>query len=374
MNYQNIPEESTEKSVIVGITHGDFNGISYEVILKTLADSRISEICTPLVYGSSKIASYHKKTIKVPDFMINVVKRTDQLHTRKPNIINVLNDEARIELGKSTPQAGEFAFAALDKAIEDLRDKRIDVLVTGPINKKNIQSDNFRFPGHTEYLASSFQSRNFLMLMVCNQFKIGTVTGHIPLNQVAGTLTSELILSKLRILHQTLVRDFAIRKPRIAVLGVNPHAGDGGLLGKEESEILMPALRRAEQENILAIGPFAADGFFGSAQYNRYDAILAMYHDQGLIPFKALAFEGGVNYTAGLPVVRTSPAHGTAYDIAGKDLASEESFRQALYLAIDIFRNRAVYDESNSNPLRFGLAPETSVDEDLPDLPDEPAL
>jgi 4-hydroxythreonine-4-phosphate dehydrogenase len=374
MNYQNIPEESNEKSVIAGITHGDFNGISYEVILKTLADPRISEICTPLVYGSSKVASYHKKTINVPDYMINVVKRTDQLHTRKPNIINVLNDEARIELGKSTMQAGEFAFAALEKAIEDLRENRIDVLVTGPINKKNIQSDNFRFPGHTEYLANSFQSKNFLMLMVCNLFKIGTVTGHIPLNRVAETLTSELILSKLRILHQSLVRDFAIRKPRIAVLGVNPHAGDGDLLGKEETEILMPALKRAEQENILAVGPFAADGFFGSAQYNRYDAILAMYHDQGLIPFKALAFEGGVNYTAGLPVVRTSPAHGTAYDIAGKDLASEESFRQALYLAIDIFRNRTDYDEANSNPLKFGLAPETAIDEDLPDIPDEPAL
>lgn len=372
MTRHTLRKSDSGKSVRVGITHGDFNSISYEVILKTLADSRINELCTPVIYGSSKIASYHKKTIKVPDYMINVVKRADQLHTRKPNIINVLNEEARIELGKSTPQAGTFAFAALERAIEDLREQRIDVLVTGPINKKNIQSKDFRFPGHTEYLANSFDSKEYLMLMVCNQFKIGTVTGHIPLSEVPKAISTGLILSKLRILNQSLIRDFGIRKPKIAVLGLNPHAGDSELLGKEETDVLIPAIRKAEQEGILAIGPFASDGFFGSAQYNHYDAILAMYHDQGLIPFKALAFESGVNYTAGLPVIRTSPAHGTAYDIAGKDMASEESFREALYLAIDIFNKRTEYDEVNSNPLQFGLAPETTVDEDLPDTPDEP--
>lgn len=367
-------EHSTENPVRVGITHGDFNGISYEVILKTLADQRICELCTPVVYGASKIASYHRKVLNLPDYIINVVKRTDQLHPRKPNIMNVSSDEARIELGKSTAQAGEYAFAALERAVQDLQEKRIDVLVTGPINKKNIQSSEFRFPGHTEYLASSFQATNHLMLMVCNQFKIGTATGHVPLGKVAQSLTRDLIVNKLRVLNNSLVRDFAIRKPKIAVLGCNPHAGDGGLLGTEEEEIIIPAIQQAQNENILAIGPFAADGFFGSSQYNKFDAVLAMYHDQGLIPFKALAFEGGVNFTAGLPIVRTSPAHGTAYDIAGKNIASEEAFRQALYLATDIFRNRLEFDEINSDPLKYGLTSEPTVDEDVPDLPDEPLL
>ncbi len=371
-NLQNEP--TGENLVKAGITHGDFNGISYEVILKTLADTRMCELCTPLIYGSSKIASYHRKTIAEPEYLINVVKRTDQLHWRKPNILNISNDEARIELGKSTEQAGEFALAALDKAVQDLKEKRIDVLITGPINKKNIQSSQFRFPGHTEYLANSFGVKKYLMLMVCNQFRIGTVTGHVPLSQVSSLVSTEVILDKLRILNDSLLRDFAIRKPKIAVLGLNPHAGDSGLLGKEEEELIAPAIQRANREGILAFGPFPADGFFGSHQYNKYDAVLAMYHDQGLIPFKALSFEGGVNFTAGLPIIRTSPAHGTAYDIAGKDLASEESFRQAMYLAIDIFRNRTEYEEINRDPLKYGLSSEATVDEDVPDLPDEPVL
>jgi 4-hydroxythreonine-4-phosphate dehydrogenase len=367
-------ETHPDNLVRVGITHGDFNGISYEVILKTLADPRICELCTPLVYGSSKIASYHKKTISIPEYLLNVVKRADQLHPRKPNIINVSMDEARIELGKSTTQAGEFAFAALEKAVQDIKEDRIDVLVTGPINKKNIQSLSFNFPGHTEYLASSFNARKHLMLMVCSQFRIGTVTGHVPLGAVAGLLSTDLILEKIRLLNESLIKDFGVRRPRIAILGLNPHAGDGGLLGKEDQELIVPAIQKAQRESILALGPFAADGFFGSAQYTKYDAVLAMYHDQGLIPFKALAFEGGVNFTAGLPIVRTSPAHGTAYDIAGKDMASEESFRQALYLAIDIHRNRSEYAEINKEPLKFGLTSENVVDEDVPDLPDEPLL
>lgn len=371
---QSYNEPVSDNLVRVGITHGDFNGIGYEVILKALADIRICELCTPLVYGSSKIASYHKKTIDIPEYLLNVVKRADQLHSRKPNVLNISNDEAKIELGKSTAQAGEFALAALEKAVQDLKEKRIDVLVTGPINKKNIQSSQFRFPGHTEYLANTFGVKRHLMLMVCSQFKIGTVTGHVPLGQVSSLLSTELILDKLRILNESLIKDFAIRKPKIAVLGLNPHAGDGGLLGKEEEEMLIPAIQRAQRENILAIGPFAADGFFGSSQYTKYDAILAMYHDQGLIPFKALSFEGGVNFTAGLPIVRTSPAHGTAYDIAGKDLASDESFRQALYLAIDIFRNRNEYTEINKDPLKFGVTSESTIDEDVPDLPEDTVL
>jgi 4-hydroxythreonine-4-phosphate dehydrogenase len=371
---ENQQESVSDNVVKVGITHGDFNGISYEVILKTLADNRICEFCTPLIYGSSKIASYHKKTIDVPEYLINVVKRADQLHNRKPNILNVSMDEAKIELGKSTSQAGEFAYAALEKAVQDLKEKRIDVLVTAPINKKNIQSSEFHFPGHTEFLATTFGVNRFLMLMVCGQFKIGTVTGHVPLAMVPSLLSRDLILEKIRILNESLVRDFAIVRPKIAVLGLNPHAGDESLLGKEEEELLIPAIQKANRENIMAFGPFPADGFFGSAQYTKYDAILAMYHDQGLIPFKALSFEGGVNFTAGLPFVRTSPAHGTAYDIAGKDVASEESFRQAMYLAIDIFRNRIQYDEVNRNPLKYGISGEVTVDEDVPDMPDEPAM
>ncbi len=234
MTEYNLTEQVSEVLVRVGITHGDFNGVGYEVIIKTLTDQRICDLCTPLVYGSSKIASYHKKTIDNNEFQLNVVKRADQLHPKRPNIMNISNEEARIELGKSTAQAGEFSFLALEKAIEDLKEKRIDVLVTGPINKKNIQSDHFSFPGHTEYLAKAFDAKNHLMLMVCNQFRIGTVTGHVPLGSVAGMLNMNLITSKIRLLNESLIQDFAVRKPKIAVLGFNPHAGDGGLLGKEE--------------------------------------------------------------------------------------------------------------------------------------------
>lgn len=367
-------KHDTEKDlqVKIGITHGDFNGVGYEVILKTLGDKRVCEMCTPLIYGSSKIASYHKKTLTIHDYVLHVVKRTDQLNARRPNIINITNQEAKIELGKSTTQAGNFAFEALKKAIQDVKENKIDVIVTAPINKKNIQSEQFKFPGHTEYLAKSFNVENYLMLMVCNQFRIGTVTGHVPLNQVASILSTKLIMQKISILNNSLIRDFAVRTPKIAILGVNPHAGDKGFLGKEEQELIIPAVEQAQQEDILAFGPFPADGFFGSAQYEKYDAVLAMYHDQGLIPFKALAFQGGVNFTAGLPFVRTSPAHGTAYDIAGKNMASEESFREALFLGIDIFKNRKEFDEINKNPLPFGLASENVVDEDISDIPEEP--
>lgn len=351
----------------VGISHGDFNGVGYEVILKTLADSRITELCTPVIYGSSKIASYHKKTIEIPEYSLNVAKRADQLNHKRVNVINCFNDEAKIELGKSTTQAGTFAFQALERVLDDIKNKRIDVLVTAPINKKNIQSDKFKFPGHTEYLAKSFNAEKYLMLMVCNEIRIGTVTGHVPLSDVQSILNVDLIMDKLRILNDSLKKDFAIRRPKIAVLSFNPHAGDAGLLGKEEDDIIIPAIKKANNEGILAMGPFAADGFFGSSQFKNYDAILAMYHDQGLIPFKTLAFEGGVNFTAGLSVVRTSPAHGTAYDIAGKNKASEESFRQALYLALDIFRNRSEFEEINKNPLGYNLVDDSQVDEDVPE-------
>ncbi|MDT8308563.1 MAG: 4-hydroxythreonine-4-phosphate dehydrogenase PdxA [Bacteroidales bacterium] len=357
-------------NIRVAISHGDFNGISYEVILKTLADKRISEMCTPLVYGSSKIASYHRKTLKISDFEINMVKRPEHIQSKKVNIYNIFQEEAHIELGVPTEQSGKFAFIALEKAVEDLKSQKVDVLVTGPINKKNIQREKFDFPGHTEYLAKSFNVNQVLMLMVCDDLRIGTVTGHLPLSEVVEKLTINMILDKIRILDASLKQDFSIRKPKIAVLGVNPHAGDGGLLGKEENEIIIPAIKKAHSEGVLALGPFAADGFFGSSQFKKFDAIIAMYHDQGLIPFKTLAFEGGVNYTAGLPIVRTSPAHGTAYDIAGKDSASEESFRQALYLACDIYKSRLEYFEINEDPLKFYLNTQEHEDDDIPDEED----
>lgn len=346
-----IRTHDNENRIVVGITHGDMNGIGYEVIIKALLDPRLFELFTPVVYGSSKVASYHRKGLNINDFSFNLIKKADQANPKRPNIINVHDKDIKIDLGLSTPEAGELSLLALEAAVEDLKTKQIDVLVTAPINKKNIQSDSFHFSGHTEYLAEKFGVSDFLMLMVSDQTRIGVVTGHIPLNEVSKMITEDLILHKLKIMNESLKKDFGIRKPRIAVLGLNPHAGDEGLIGIEEKTVITPAVEKAFTSGILAFGPFPADGFFGSDNYTKFDGILAMYHDQGLIPFKTIAFESGVNFTAGLPVVRTSPAHGTAYDIAGKDMASPDSLRAAMYLACDIFNNRMMHDELNSNPL-----------------------
>ncbi len=337
----------------LGITHGDINGISYEIIIKALHDQRILELCTPIVYGSSKIASYHRKLINLNDFNLNLVKTADQAIAKRANIINISNDEIKIDLGKSTETAGILAEQALELATEDLKKNQIDVLVTAPINKKNIQSDKFNFPGHTEYLANKFGISDDLMIMVSNSIRIGVVTGHIPLKQISSVLTVDLIMTKLRIMNESLIKDFAITKPKIAILALNPHAGDNGLLGNEEKDVIIPAIEKAMNENILAFGPYPADGFFGSDNINNFDGILAMYHDQGLIPFKLMSFKEGVNYTAGLPIIRTSPAHGTAYEIAGKDIASPSSFRHAIYLACDIFKNRQMHEELTQNPLKY---------------------
>ena len=337
--------------VKVAITHGDLNGIGYETIIKALHDQRILDMITPVVYGVSKVASYHRKVLDMNDFNYNLVKNAEAANPKRPNIVNCVEEEVKIDIGKSTSIAGELAFKALEKAIHDLEEKQVDVIVTAPINKKNIQSESFHFPGHTEYLAEKFGTEDVLMLMVSNNIRIGVVTGHISLAEVPSQLSTELIMQKLRILDRSLQRDFSIPKPKIALLGLNPHAGDNGLLGKEEEDIIIPAVKEAFDEGIHAYGPYAADGFFGSSAFTGFDGILAMYHDQGLIPFKALSFESGVNFTAGLPYVRTSPAHGTAYEIAGKNEASPESMRAAIYLAGDIFRNRLRYDELNKNPL-----------------------
>lgn len=336
----------------LGITHGDINGIGYEVIIKALADSRILEMCTPIVYGSSKVAAYYRKAMDSEMFTFNNIVNAREANPKRANIINCVSEEVRVELGKSTRQAGEASLAALQAAVRDLKSGDIDVIVTAPINKENIQSDNFSFPGHTEYFATEFGAKNYLMLMVSDILRVGVTTGHVPLNQVAGLITKERILNNLRMLQKTLLEDFSIRKPRIAVLGLNPHAGDKGLIGDEEQRIILPAVKQANEEGIIALGPYPADGFFGAGEFKKFDATLAMFHDQGLIPFKSFAFESGVNFTAGLPIIRTSPGHGTAYGIAGTGVASEESFRNAIYLAIDVHANRKNYKELSKNPLQ----------------------
>jgi 4-hydroxythreonine-4-phosphate dehydrogenase len=336
----------------VGITQGDINGIGYEIIIKTLLDSRINDFCVPIVYGSAKVAAYHRKALNIQNFSLNIIRDAEKAHTKKSNVINCLDDNIRVELGKSSPDAGKAALKALDCAVKDLKEGKIDVLVTGPINKDNIQSEDFDFPGHTEYLTQHFgQNRETLMLMVSDLMKVGVVTGHIPLKQVPEVLTQDLILRKLRIMDKTLLQDFKIRKPRIAVFGLNPHASDGGLMGDEENNIIIPAIQRAKEEDIMAFGPYPADGFFGSDNIKKFDGILAMYHDQGLAPFKAISFDEGVNFTAGLDIIRTSPDHGTAYELAGQGEASPKSFRNALFLALDVYRNRKEYEELSSNPL-----------------------
>jgi 4-hydroxythreonine-4-phosphate dehydrogenase len=335
----------------IGITHGDVNGIGYEIIMKTLSDARIFELFTPVVYGSSKVASYHRKALDISDFNFNIVKSAEFAQQGKANMVNIYQQEIKIDLGQCTDIAGEVAFLALEAATDDLKRGHIDALVTAPINKQNIQSEAFHFPGHTEYLAQKFGVGESLMLMVSHNMRIGVITGHVPLAAVSGLISKALVLKKIRLLNQSLTRDFGIRKPRIAIFGLNPHASDKGVIGHEEEQVVIPAIQQAFEEGILAFGPYPADGFFGSSAFRDFDGILAMYHDQGLIPFKALSFKSGVNYTAGLPYVRTSPAHGTAYDLAGKNQASPDAFREALYLAVDVVRNRRMYQEITANPL-----------------------
>lgn len=340
-----------DKRFRIGISHGDVNGISYEVILKAFADQRIFDIVTPVLYGSSKVASYHRKTIKGLDINFNPVRKVDEAGNKNLNILNITDEEIRIELGSPSQVSGEMAVKSLDMAMADLMDGKIDALVTAPIDKSAVQSEKFRFSGHTEYLAKKSGAEDHLMLMVGQQMKIGMVTGHLPLSEVASHISQDLVLAKLKVMNHSLVRDFGVSKPRIAVLGLNPHAGDDGLLGKEEKEIIQPAVQKANEDGMLTFGPYPADGFFGSMAYRSFDAVLAMYHDQGLIPFKIMAFEDGVNYTAGLPVIRTSPSHGTGFDIAGKDQASPDSMRHAVYLAKEIFKNRDTYDTLKSGAI-----------------------
>jgi 4-hydroxythreonine-4-phosphate dehydrogenase len=345
----------SEEKIIVGISQGDINGIGLEVIIKTFLDPQIFDICTPVVFGSQKTASFHRKALNIEDFSFHPIKDVSEINHKRANIINVYEDEPLVELGKQTPVGGSYAFKSLEAAAYALAQNKIDVLVTAPINKENIQSEDFKFPGHTEYLDDRFGDGNSLMFLVSDTLRVAVVTGHIPVTQVAQALNPEKILKKIQVLHKSLIQDFQVRKPKIAVLGLNPHAGDNGVIGSEEQNIIIPAIKKAKDEGMLVYGPYPADGFFGNGTYKQFDAVLAMYHDQGLIPFKTISFNSGVNFTAGLPVVRTSPDHGTAYDIAGKNLASEESFRKALYTAIDIYRTRRMHTELNVNPLKISL-------------------
>ncbi len=335
----------------IGISIGDVNGIGLEVIIKALMDSRILEYFTPVVYGNTKVASFHRKALGINDFSFHVVNSPEQAHSKRPNIINCWQEDVKITLGEENEIGGKYAFLSLKQAVDDLVDGKIDALVTAPINKHNIQRNEFEFPGHTEYLQSRTNSEDVLMFMVSEDLRIGVVTGHIPVKDIAPNINVDTIVSKLMLMNASLKRDFWISKPKIAVLGLNPHAGDHGLIGSEDEQIISPAIEQAKSAGVFCFGSYPADGFFASDAYTKFDAVLAMYHDQGLIPFKHIASRSGVNFTAGLPVVRTSPDHGTGYDIAGKNLASEASFREAIFSAIHIVKRRKEQAELSSNPL-----------------------
>jgi len=341
-----------DNKVIVGISQGDINGIGLEVVLKTLLEPGIADICTPVLFSSQKTVSYYRKVLGLEEFSFNPMREFSQINSKKVNVFVCYEEEVNIEMGKLTEVGGKYAYISLEKATQALLDKNIDVLVTAPINKSNIQGENFKFVGHTEYLGSMLSGDPLMLMCSENGLRIAVVTGHIPLKEVHSHLTVDGVASKILQLHESLIKDFGVRKPKIAVLGLNPHAGDGGAIGKEDKEIIIPAIEKAKT-NGLVYGPYSADAFFGNGTYKQFDAVLAMYHDQGLIPFKTIAFNEGVNFTAGLNAVRTSPDHGTGYDIAGKNQANEQSFKRAMYAAIDIFKSRQLYAEITENPLHI---------------------
>lgn len=345
---------NTRKSnkIKVGISIGDQNGIGPEVILKTLADNRINDICIPIIYGSKKSINYFIKKLSIQNFNYDIISDTDKAKAKNTSIINVWDEDLMINEGIEESEIGNYAALSLKAATADLKESKIDAIVTAPINKNSIQSEEFTYPGHTEYLQAEDNAEDSLMLMISEHAKIGVVTGHIPIKDVANKISSEAILKKVTLLNKSLKEDFQVRKPKIAILGLNPHAGENGLLGTEEQEIIEPAINQAKSIGILAFGPFPADGFFGSDNYKNFDGIIAMYHDQGLIPAKSLSFGGGINYTAGLSFVRTSPDHGTAYSIAGQGVANEGSFRNALYQAVQIAKNRKMQSELEENVLQ----------------------
>lgn len=341
-----------DKKIRVAITHGDTNGIGYEIIYKVFSDPSMLELCTPIIYGSPRVATYHRNVLGI-QANFSIINNAEDAQDGRLNLLTTFDEEVKVEMGTASKEAGTAALKALDRAMDDYGKGLYDVLVTAPINKNNIQSDSFHFPGHTEYIESRVGEGNkALMIMAGSNMKVALVTTHLPVKDIASAITKELIIEKATILDRSLKRDFRISCPRIAVLALNPHAGDGGVLGTEEQEMIVPAITELSAAGVNAYGPYAADGFFGHDMHRNFDAILAMYHDQGLTPFKAIDDGSGVNYTAGLPIIRTSPDHGTAYDIAGKGVADEKSLRNAIYMAIDIFRNRQSYDEPLADPLK----------------------
>ena len=343
---------------IIGISLGDANGIGPEVIIKALADARMLEYCTPVIYGSLSVINYHRKTMEGVAFNANQIREVKEAHPNRINLINCWQETIRITLGTASEETGRYALMSLEAMMADAREGKLDAIIIAPIDKATIQSDTFKFAGHTEYITQALGKEDSLMFLHGEHFKLAVATGHIPLKEVAEKITSELIYKKIKLMHQSLKVDFNIRKPKIAVLGLNPHAGDNGLLGTEDIDIIAPAIARAKKEDLIVFGPYPADGYFGAHTYHQFDGTLAMYHDQGLIPFKFANFETGVNFTAGLPVVRTSPDHGTAYNIAGKNEANEQSFREAIYLACDIVKNRRMQIEVTKNPLKSQLVKE----------------
>lgn len=337
---------------IIGITTGDLNGIGMECIIKVFSDQRMLDFCIPVIFGSNKLINFYRKSL--PDYNLNysVIKDFSRINPKQVNVFNVWEDELPVNPGTLTDIAGQYAVQSLTTAAQALRDQHIQAIVTMPIHKKNVQSDLFPYTGHTPFLKQYFEAKDVVMLMCAENMRVGVVTEHIPIQDVAKHITKENIVSKLRILKDSLKKDFGIDKPRIAVLGLNPHAGDDGLIGKEDNEIIRPAILEAKKADLLVYGPYPADGFFARGTHEKFHAVLAMYHDQGLIPFKSLAKGYGINYTAGLSVVRTSPDHGTAFDIAGKDKADESSTREAVFVALDILAKRAGYADAHRNPLR----------------------
>ena len=362
---------SVNNKIKVGITVGDINGIGLEVILKTLNDERMLNHCVPIIYGSSKVVSYHKNIVQLENFNFQGIRQASHANPRAVNVLNCWNENVNIQLGQISDMGGHYAKQSLYQAMDDLLAGEIDAMVTAPIHKKAMQMAGFEYVGHTEFITKSAKIKESLMLMVNGDLRIGLVTNHVPIVRVAQKVNKRLVLKKITIMHETLHVDFGIPKPKIAVLGLNPHAGDEGLIGDEELVHIMPAIEEAKEQGIMAMGPYPADGLFGSGQYKNFDAILAMYHDQGLLPFKALSFGEGVNYTAGLPIVRTSPDHGTAFDIVGKNMADPSSFRTAVFQAIDIVKNRRNYAEMTANPLRVKGITFSDEDEDISNLPDD---
>ncbi len=345
------PADRTDKPIL-GITVGDINGIGLEVVLKALAHQKILNLCVPVIYGSSKVVSYHKNIVALEDINFQGQRNADRLAYDRINVVNCWHDNVNITLGKPTDLGGKYAQLSLEAAVKDLMNGYIDALVTAPIHKKSMQMAGFGHIGHTEYLSSQFGVSDCMMMLVSDSLRVGLVTAHMPVKEVAHAITKERIISKLNIFNDSLKIDYGIDRPMIAVLGLNPHAGEDGMLGDEEENTIRPAVVECKKKGLLVFGPYPADGFFGSGQFNKFDGVLAMYHDQGLIPFKALTFGSGVNYTAGLPFIRTSPDHGTAFDLAGKNEANSSSFLQSLFLACDIYRQRKEYQEIRENAVR----------------------